>query len=77
MDNFQENHKEFIKNQLISKSQKKIRNEKNNVFTEDVSKIARCPNDDKRIQSKDSTETYAYKTNEEVIHKRKKLNVTI
>ena len=33
---------------------------KNNVFTEDISKIASSSNNDKRMQSTDSVETYAY-----------------
>ena len=33
---------------------------KNNVFTEDISKIASSSTNDKRMQSIDSVETYAY-----------------
>ena len=38
--------------------------------------IALSANDDKRMQSIDSIETYAYITNEEIIH-RKQFNKTI
>ena len=34
--------------------------EKHNVFTEEVNKIAVMVNDDRRLQSVDSIETYAY-----------------
>ena len=33
-----------------------------------IDKIALSANDDKRIQSIDSVETYAYRTNEETLH---------
>ena len=66
----QENHEEFIRNnKLILKLQQKFRSKKN-VFTEEVNKIALSPNNDKRIQSVDSVETYTSKTNEEIIHKK-------
>ena len=56
-------------NRLILKSQQRFRSEKYNVFTEEVNKIALIAHDDKRIQSIDSTETYAYQTNEKIIQK--------
>ena len=34
--------------------------ERHNVFTEEINKIALSSNDDKRMQSIDSIETYAY-----------------
>ena len=46
----------------ILKSQQRSRNEKHNVFTEEVNKIALSVNDDKRIQPIDSLETYTYGT---------------
>ena len=61
-------------NRLILKSQQRFRSEKYNVFTEEVNKIALIANDDKRIQSIDSTETYAYQTNEKIIQKKKKVS---
>ena len=57
-------------NRLILKSQQRFRSEKYNVFTEEVNKIALIANDDKRIQSIDSTETYAYQINEKIIQKK-------
>ena len=60
------------KNNKILKSQPRFRIEKHNVFTVKVNKIALSANDDKRIQSIDSTETYSYGTNREIIHRKKK-----
>ena len=61
MDSLTENHQEFMKNyRLILKSQPRLRSEKYNVFTKEVSKIAWSANSDKIIQLIDSTETYAY-----------------
>ena len=45
-----ENHKEFIKNnKSILKTQQRYKNERHNVFTEEINKIALNPNDDKRM----------------------------
>ena len=38
------------KNKLILKTQQRLRNEKHNVFTEEINKITLSSNDDKRIQ---------------------------
>ena len=44
------NHKEFIKNnKLILKSKERFKSERDNVFTEEINKIASSSNDDKRI----------------------------
>ena len=57
MNSLRENHKEFMKNNnLILKSQQRFKSEEQNVFTEEVNKIALSANDDKRIQSIDSKE---------------------
>ena len=47
-----------------------FRSEKHNVFTEDVNEITLNANEDKRIQSIGSIETYAHETNEEIVHKK-------
>ena len=54
--------KEFIKKniKLILKTQKRFKSERQNVFTEEINKIASCSNDDKKMQSTDSIETFAY-----------------
>ena len=49
MDSFRQNHKEFIRNnKSILKLPQIFRNEKYNVFTEEVDKTALSANDDKR-----------------------------
>ena len=74
VDSLRENHKEFIKiNRLILKSQKRIKSKKHNVFTKEVNKIILSADDDKRIQSIDSIETYVYGTNEEIIHVKEEI----
>ena len=78
MRGLKENHKEFIKNnKLISKSQQTFRSEEHNAFTEEVKKIALSGNYDKRIQSFNLIETYAYGTNKDLCVNKKKLYVTI
>ena len=58
--------KELIKNnKLILKTQQRFKNERHNVFTEDIDKIALSSNDEKIIQSIDSIETYAYRTSKD------------
>ena len=54
--------KEFIKKKLILRTQQRkqrFKSERHNVFTEKINKIALSSNDDKRMQSIDSIETYA------------------
>ena len=58
------------------KPQQKFRTEKQHGFIEKVKKIALLANEDKRIQSIDSIETYAYGTSKILVYK-KRLNVTI
>ena len=54
-----DNFKEFTKNnQLILKTQQRLENEKHNVFTEEINKMALSLNDDKRVQSIDLIETF-------------------
>ena len=78
MKRLKENHKEFIKNnKLISKSQQTFRSEEHNAFTEEVKKITLSGNDDKRIQSFNLIEAYAYGTRKDLRVNKKKLYVTI
>ena len=57
---FVENHKNLIKsNKIILKSQLRFKY-KGHAFTEEIKKIALSSNDNKRIQSIDLTEIYAY-----------------
>ena len=43
----------------------------NNLFTEEINKIALSSNDDKKMQSIDSTETYAYGTSKDIVIEKK------
>ena len=59
----------------ITKNNKhsKIFKVKDNVFTEKINKIALSSNDDKRMQSIDSTETYAHGTSKDLVHKKQEI----
>ena len=48
-----------------------------NVFIEYINKISLCSIDDKRTQSIDSIERYAYGTIKDLICKKKQLNETV
>ena len=76
VDSHKEDQKEFVNNNtLILKTQQRFKSERHNVFTEEISKIALSSNYDKRMQSIDSIETYAYGTSKDLICKKKnKLN---
>ena len=59
VDSLKEDQTEFIKsNKLILKTKQRFKSQKDNVFTEEINKIALSSNDDKRIQSIDSIEAY-------------------
>ena len=60
--------KELIKNnKSILKIQQRFKSERHNIFTEKIKKIALSSNDDKRMQSIDSIETYAYGTSKDLV----------
>ena len=61
-------------NRLTLKSQQRFRSKKHNAFRETINKIALIA---KRIQSINSMEAYAYKTNKEMKDKKKKMDVLI
>ena len=44
-----------------------------NVFAEEIKKIALSSNDDKRMQSIDSLETYAYGTSKDLVSETKEI----
>ena len=54
-------------NKLILKTQQRFESERHNVLTEEINKIALRSNDDKRMQSIDSIETYAYGTSKGLV----------
>ena len=47
-------------NKSILKIHQRFKSERHNVFTEEIRKIVLSSNDDKRMQSIDLIETYAY-----------------
>ena len=66
-----ENHKEFMKkNKVKLKSQQRLKSERHNVVTEEINKIALSSNNDNRIQSIDSIETYTHGTKISLIRKK-------
>ena len=68
VDSIKQDQKEFVKNNKpILKSQQIFKSERYNVLIEEINKIALSSNDDKRIQSIDLIETYAYGMNKDVI----------
>ena len=68
--------KKVKKNSLkYTKIQRRFKIERHNVFfTEEVNEIALKPNDDKRIQSVDSIETYAHGMSKDLIWQKEKIN---
>ena len=65
------NHEEFIKNnKSILKTQQRLKSERYNVSTEEINKTALSSNDDKRMESIDSIETYAYGTSKDQINEK-------
>ena len=65
-------HEEF-KNKLILKTQQRFKSDRHNVFTEEIIKIALSLNDDKRLQSIDLIETYAYGTSKDLICEKEEI----
>ena len=71
VDNLKKNHKQFIiNNKSILKTQQRLKSERDNVFSEEINKIALYSNDDKRMQSIDSIETYAYGTSRDLVSEK-------
>ena len=55
------------------KTQKIFKSEKHNVFTKEFNKIALSSNDDKRMQSILSIETYVYGTRKELVSEKQEI----
>ena len=60
-------------NKSILKTQQIFKSEKHKVFTEEINMIALSSNDDKRIQSIDSIETYAYGTSKDLVGQKEEI----
>ena len=61
------------KNKLILKTQQRFKSERHKVFTEEINKVALSSNDDKRMQSIDSIETYVYGMNKDLVCKKEEI----
>ena len=62
------------KSKSILKTQQRLKIERHNVFTEEINKTALSSNDDKRMQSIDSIEAYAYGTIKDLISEKEEIN---
>ena len=60
-------------NKLILKIQGSFKSRRHNFFTEEMNKIALSSNDDKRMQSIDSIETYACGTSKDLVSDKKEI----
>ena len=70
----------FLKNnKLILVTQQRFKSERHNVFTKDINKIALTSNDDERMKSIDSIETYVYGASKDLVSEKEeiKFNNTI
>ena len=68
VDSIKQDQKEFVKNNKpILKSQQIFKSERYNVLIEEINKIALSSNDDKRMQSIYSIETYTYGTSKDLV----------
>ena len=71
VDSLKEDQKEVIEiNKLILKTQPKFRSDKHNVYTEETDKIALSWNDDRKMQSINSKETYTHGTSKDLVCKK-------
>ena len=71
LDCVETNHKQLItNNKSILKTQKKIKSDRYKRFTEKINKIALISNNDKRMTSADSIETYVYGISEDVLKEK-------
>ena len=59
------------------KTQQRFKSERHNVFTEESNKIALSSNVDKRMQSTDSMETYAYGMSKDLVSEKEEFKCNI
>ena len=64
----------LFKNEIVLKSQRRLKSEAHCVYTEEANKIALSSNDDKRLQTFDRIRTYPYGTNAFKLCKREMLS---
>ena len=73
IDSLIEDQKEFVNNKIILRTQQRFESARHNVFTEVINKIALSSDDDKRMQSIASIETYACGTSKDLICMKEKI----
>ena len=73
MDSLKKSQSIHKNNISILKTQQRFESERNNVFTGEINKIASSSKDDKRMQSIDSMETYAYGTRKVLVSEREEI----
>ena len=59
-------------NKLILVTQQRFKSERRNVFTKDINKIALTSNDDERMKSIDSIETYVYGASKDLVSEKRR-----
>ena len=59
-------------NKLILVTQQRFKSERHNVFTKDINKIALTSNDDERMKSIDSIETYVYGASKDLVSEKRR-----
>ena len=68
------NHKQFTRNnRSILKTQQRLKSERHNVCNKEVNKTALSSNDDERMQSIDSIETYAYGMSKDLVIEKEEI----
>ena len=50
----------FLNNEIVLKSQQRFKSERHDVYTEEINKIEKSSNDDKRLQTFDRITSYSY-----------------
>ena len=64
----------FIKNnQLIFKTEQRFKSERDNVSTEEINNISLSSNEDKRMHSVDSIETFEYGTSKDLVREKEEI----
>ena len=62
-------------NKSVLKTQQRFKSERQNVFTKEINKIALSSNEDKKMQSIDSIETYTYGTSKDLLSEKEEYNI--
>ena len=74
INSLKKDHKEIIrKNKLRLKTQRRFKSERHNIFTEEINEITFSSNNDKRMQSIASIETYAYGTSKDLVSEKEEI----